>query len=276
MNVINLSLGEPEVEPSRDLVVHGDRRRSGGRRRARGRGRQRLRRLRLRIDRLAGQRTRRDHRRSRRRSRNTIADFSSAGPTPVSLQLKPDVARAGCRDHLVAAGEPGRPVGHAQRHEHGGAAGRRRRGAAQGAAPDVDGRADQVGARADGRPGAPRREVSVTREGGGVVDLRAPTSRCCSPRRPGFRSARSERASRRRGRSTLTDAGGGAGDWSAVVVGSGPVTVPPTVTVPGQLTVTATGAQATGEASGFVVLTHGTDVRRIPYWFAVDGAQARA
>ena len=33
MDVINLSLGEPEIEPSRDIVVQGDRRRrSGGRR----------------------------------------------------------------------------------------------------------------------------------------------------------------------------------------------------------------------------------------------------
>ena len=66
---------------------------------------------------------------------------------------------------------------------------------------------------------------------------------------------------------TLTDAGGGAGDWSATIVGTGTVTAPATVTVPGQLTLTAAGAETTGDQSGYLVLTRGTDVRRIPYWF---------
>jgi hypothetical protein len=74
----------------------------------------------------------------------------------------------------------------------------------------------------------------------------------------------------------LADAGGGAGDWTASVVvqsGSGPVVVPPTVTVPGSFTVTATGAAASGDETGFVVLTHGTDVRRIPFWFLTSVPQ---
>ena len=54
MDVINMSLGEPEIEPSRDIVVQALARRGPRRRRPRRRGRQRLRRLRARLRRLAG------------------------------------------------------------------------------------------------------------------------------------------------------------------------------------------------------------------------------
>ena len=135
MNVINLSLGEPEVEPSRDLVVTA----------LEGAAAAGV------VPVIAAGNDFDDFRYgsvvvhppmhptaiavAAVTSRNTIADFSSAGPDPA---LAADEARrrsAGCRRHLVAAGEPGRPVRHAQRHEHGGAGGGRRRGAAQGAAP---------------------------------------------------------------------------------------------------------------------------------------------
>ncbi len=44
--------------------------------------------------------------------------------------------------------------------------------------------------------------------------------------------------------------------------------VPATATVPGPLTVTATAGPTPGDETGFVVLTRGTDTRRIPFWFA--------
>jgi hypothetical protein len=74
----------------------------------------------------------------------------------------------------------------------------------------------------------------------------------------------------------LTDAGGGAGDWAVSVtpqIGDGRITVPPTVTVPGTLAVGATAGRNSGDVTGFVVLTRGADVRRVPYWFAVAGAK---
>jgi hypothetical protein len=43
--------------------------------------------------------------------------------------------------------------------------------------------------------------------------------------------------------------------------------VPGSVTVPGRLDVTATAGSAEGDVTGFVVLTLGTTVRRIPFWF---------
>ena len=121
MNVINLSLGEPEVDPARDIVVHaiegaaaagvvpGDRRR------------QRLHRLRLRLRVVAGQRARRDHGRRTSRHATSIADFSSAGPTPTSLQMKPDVSAPGVNVLSSLPVEPG-DLGPAERHEHGDAA----------------------------------------------------------------------------------------------------------------------------------------------------------
>ena len=45
--------------------------------------------------------------------------------------------------------------------------------------------------------------------------------------------------------------------------------MPPAVDVPGTLTLTPVVAAdaADGDVTGFVTLTHGTDVRRIPFWF---------
>ena len=49
------------------------------------------------------------------------------------------------------------------------------------------------------------------------------------------------------------------------------VSAPPVVSVPGALVVTAAAAPNASQAehSGFVVLTRGTEQRRIPYWFRV-------
>ena len=49
--------------------------------------------------------------------------------------------------------------------------------------------------------------------------------------------------------------------------GSGSVAVPATVTVPGSLSVTATAGAVPSDVTGFIVLTRGTDVRRIPFFF---------
>ena len=263
MNVINLSLGEPEVEPSRDLVVtaldgaaaagvvpviaagndfddfgYGS---VGSPANA--------------PDAIAVAAV---------TSRNTIADFSSAGPTPLSLQMKPDVAAPGVDVISSLPANQGGPWGTLS--------------GTSMAAPAVAGAAALLKERhpewtvaqiksALEQTGDPVAGVPVTRDGGGVVDLpRADVPLLFAA--PTGLSFGALRASQQATRTvTLTDAGGGAGDWSAVVVGSGTVTVPSTVTVPGQLTVTATGAQASSGASGYIVLTHGSDVRRIPYWF---------
>jgi hypothetical protein len=77
----------------------------------------------------------------------------------------------------------------------------------------------------------------------------------------------------------LTDAGGGSGSWTVTTElqrGAAEdgvqVTAPASVNVPGSLDVSATVASqaATGNVTGFFVLTHGSDTRRIPFWVDVD------
>jgi hypothetical protein len=120
--------------------------------------------------------------------------------------------------------------------------------------------------------GAGGAEVAATREGGGMIDLtRAdvpllfaePTSVSFGELTAGATASRAV---------TLSDAGGGAGVWNASVAlqgGSSSVAVPATASVPGELDLTATAGSTAGDVTGFVVLTRGSDVRRIPFWLAV-------
>ena len=74
---------------------------------------------------------------------------------------------------------------------------------------------------------------------------------------------------------TLTDAGGGAGDWTVAttVQQAGAASrhgARDASPCPGRLDGDATvPAPRAGDATGFVVLTRGTDVRRIPFWVVV-------
>jgi hypothetical protein len=116
-------------------------------------------------------------------------------------------------------------------------------------------------------------EALATREGGGMIDLpradvplvfAAPTGLSFGLLAPGATATRTV---------ALTDAGGGAGDWLVTTVvqqGSGTLAVAPTITVPGTLSVTATAGSSPSDVTGFIVLTRGTDSRRIPFWFAVS------
>jgi hypothetical protein len=127
--------------------------------------------------------------------------------------------------------------------------------------------------------GDPVASVPTTRDGGGVVDLpRADAPLLfASPTGLSFGALAVSAVATRN--VELTDAGGGSGDWTVTVVtqgGSGAVSVPPTVTVPGQLTVTATGGATAGQQSGYVVLTLGAEVRRIPFWFMTSAPKLAA
>jgi hypothetical protein len=276
MDVVNLSLGEPEVEPSRDLVVRA-----------------------LEGAAAAGvvpvvaagndfdefgfgsvgspANTPSAITVAAASKADVLASFSSAGPTTVSLGMKPDVTAPGTQ---ILSSLP---------------ASRETWGTLQGtsmAAPHVSGAVALLKQRhptwtptqiksALVQTGSPVRsesggEVAATREGGGLVTLEradaplifaAPTGLSFGMAAPGATASRSV---------ALTDAGGGPGTWSVTaVVQGGPVTVsvPATVEVPGQLTVTATAGQAEGDATGFIVLTRETDVRRIPFWLGVARPQ---
>jgi hypothetical protein len=137
-----------------------------------------------------------------------------------------------------------------------------------------------------GRPvwadSAHRKEVSATREGGGLIHLAAANAPAifATPSSVSFgfvgRTATATRAV------LLTDAGGGAGTWSVAVrtqksVSGLSMTSTSAVNVPGPLRLTAhaTGAQQ-GEVAGFVVLTRGTTARRLPFWLRVTAPRLRA
>ena len=273
MNVINLSLGEPEVEPSRDLLVralegaaaagvvpvvaagndfndlgYGSVSSPGSAPSA--------------ITVAAAD------------SRNEIAGFSSGGPTPVSLQMKPDVTAPGVSvlSSLPASqGTFGLLSGTSMATPHvAGAAALLKERHPTWTVAQVKSALELTGLPVHTSTGA---EVPSTREGGGMVDLTradvplifaAPSGLAFGELAPAAQAVRNV---------SLTDAGGGAGPWAATAVvqgGSGTVAVPSGVTVPGALPVTATAGQATGDVSGFVVLTHGADTRRIPFWYAVS------
>src|SRR4029077_12400994 len=274
MNVINLSLGEPEVEPSRDIVVHA-------------------------IDAAAkagvvpvvaagndfnqfgygsisspanapGAITV-----AATTASDMIADFSSGGPTPVSLLLKPDVSAPGVAITSSLPTGQGGPWGElggtsmASPHVAGGAALLKERHPDWSVA-QIKSALVQTADPVRDRSG---REISVLREGGGLINLvradnplifAAPTS-VTFPINGGTKSV------------TLTDAGGGPGVWTVSAqlqshAHGVEISVPATIDVPGDLAISATvGNLATsGDVTGFVVLTHGTDSRRVPFWLEVD------
>jgi hypothetical protein len=118
-------------------------------------------------------------------------------------------------------------------------------------------------------------EVPASREGGGLIDLAkadvplffaSPTGLSFGRLAPGASATRDV---------TLTDAGGGAGAWTVTAVvqqGSATPVVPAQVVVPGSFSVAVTvpANAGPGDETGFVVLTRGTDVRRIPFWLDVS------
>jgi subtilisin family serine protease len=203
---------------------------------------------------------------------DVIAGFSSAGPTPYSLLFKPDVTAPG--EDVASAGPSGSFI------ENSGTS---------MSAPHVAGAAALLRQRhptwtpaqiksALVTTGAPVHndhnvEVGPLREGGGRIDLpRAdqpllftrPTSISFGLLRPGRNATR---------RVTLTDAGGGAGSWTASVTGGGRIVhVGVKVTVPGVVAVRAAvprGARQ-GDMDGFIVLANGATRRRIPFWLHVE------
>jgi subtilisin family serine protease len=276
MDVINLSLGEAEIEPSRDLVVTA---------------------INAAADAgvvpvIAAGNDFEDFGRGSLDSPGSaakaitaaavtkqlaIAGFSSSGPTPISLAMKPDLAAPGV--DITSSVPPSRGTWASF-------------SGTSMAAPHVSGAAALLIQRhpdwtvaqvksalvltAKPVPSAAN-ELPTTREGGGLVQVpaanaplifAAPTNFSFGLLKTGTSATRSV---------TLTDAGGGAGTWAAAVSLQGSaagvsIGVPTTVTVPGRIDVTAAADPSAQEAdvTGFVVLTLGDGTaRRIPFWFRV-------
>jgi subtilisin family serine protease len=276
MNVINLSLGEPDMTPSRDIVVqalNGAARAgvvpvvaAGNEFDSLGFGT---------ID-SPGSAARAITVGAATKG-GAMAIFSSSGPTPYSLSLKPDVTAPGVS---ILSSVPKRfglwrefdGTSMATPHVAGAAALLLQRHPNWSVA-DVKSALVLTGKPVAGHAG----EVPPTREGGGMIWLPQADDPLvfASPTSFSFGFLRRGRAATRR--IQLADAGGGAGNWSVALhtsaTGQGmTLTAPPSVTVPGALTLRASASSAAADAdsSGFVVLTRGADVRRIAYWVHVS------
>ena len=207
------------------------------------------------------------------------ADFSSVGPTPLSLRSKPDVAAPGVNVLSSVRGgwTPLSGTSMASPHVAGAAALLRQRHPSWTVA--------QIKA-ALVETGTPVRIDAGSKAlagpelvGGGLVSLPTadnpllfadPATLSFGLARPGTDTTRAVR---------LADAGGGEGTWQVTV---DPAAEPPgvqmiapsTVAVPGALTLQlhAAAAAGPGEASGYLTLRRGADVRHIPFWGLVAKA----
>jgi subtilisin family serine protease len=279
MDVINLSIGEPEIEPARDVVAlaldaaaragvvpvvaAGNDYAEYGRGSVTSPGTSAA------AITVAAVDTKGDG------EADAVSSFSSAGPTPLSLRLKPDVAAPGTG---ILSATPGgwttlSGTSMAAPHVAGGVALLLQRH------PEWSPSQVKSALVATARPALAtdgRAEALPVRAGGGVVDLvradvplvlAAPSSISFGFARPGDAPTRQV---------SLSDAGGGAGTWSVAVEtrstpGGAAVQAAPTVEVPGLLALAATvGVDAgEGELSGVVVLSRDGEARRIPFWLRV-------
>jgi subtilisin family serine protease len=278
MDVINLSLGEPEVEPSRDIVVlaldnaadagvvpvvaAGN---DGG-----GAGSVSSPANAPKAIAVAAS-TEGDN-----GPADVIAGFSSAGPTPISLEMKPDLTAPGVD---ILSSLPGNTwsahdwsgTSMATPHVAAAAAILKQRHPTWTVA-QVKSALTTTGDPVHTAGGT--KEVGVNREGGGRIDLPRADNPLIFVAPTGLSFGLVHRGQTVTQTIDVTDAGGGAAPWNVVVAPQSappgaPLAVTPTV-VPGTaVTVTLTTAAdaAEGESYGFIVLSRGTDVRRVPYWF---------
>jgi len=279
MNVINLSVGQPEIEPSRDVVAlaldgaaaagvvpvvsaGNDLEEFGaGSVSSPGTSASAIT--------VGAVTTVRDA------PPNVVAYFSSAGPTPLSLRLKPDVSAPGTEVLSSVPGGWGTLSGTsmAAPHVSGAAALLLQRHpdwtVAQVKSALVE-TADDVWTDDDHKIRA-----RPTEEGGGIIDLphaddplvfTSPSSVSLGLVRAGTRATAVV---------DVGDAGGGSGPWTVAIRAPSrrgtAVSTAPTLDVPGRLSlsVRSTAAAAPGDVTGFVVLVRDTVTRRIPFWLRV-------
>jgi subtilisin family serine protease len=284
MDVINLSLGEPEIEPTRDIVVAALERATeagvvtvvaaGNSFAEAGRGG---------ISSPANAPSAIAVAASSEGDQgpaDVIAGFSDSGPTPLSLRLKPDVTAPGL-DILSSL-----PRNQWSNHDWSGTS---------MAAPHVSGAAavlkqrhptwtpEQIKSALEStgdpvRAPASTAEAPVLREGGGRINvLRADNPLVFfSPTSVSFGLVKPDTSTS--ATIAVTDAGGGAAPWNVSIasqstpagVSIGPAA--PTVTAGSSiaLNVKVTADAKEGDAMGFVSLARGADTRRIPYWLHVE------
>jgi len=269
MDVINLSLGEPEIEPSRDLVALAlDAAAAAGV-----------------VPVVAAGNDYDDFGRGSVGSPGSaasaitvgatssttppsMASFSSAGPTPISLRLKPDVVAPGTSILSSQPGGWGLSSGTSMATPHvAGAVALLLQRHPEWAPADVKAALTATARPLAGLDGG----VAPTRAGAGLVDVAAadmpvirptPTSVSFGLVHAGTIASRSV---------AVEDVGGGAGEWAvSVELTTTPpateISAPPTITVPGALPLDLVAASTDGEVAGVVVLRRGNLARRIPVW----------
>ena len=252
MDVINLSLGQPEVEPTRDVVAlaldaaaaagvvpvvaagndfgNYDRGSIG----SPGTSARAITVAATGADRI-----------------DTLAGFSSAGPTPISHRLKPDVAAPGSSILSSFPSVTGMPWGStsgtsmAAPHVAGGVALLRQRHPSW-TVDQLKSALIQTG-----------RGLQPLRAGGGAVNLVEADRPLVFAEPPSLSFGLVRPGQELRAEVRLTDAGGGAGAWTGTA----------NVTVPGTLVATIRVPTSSAEGQGFLELRRGATVRRIPYWF---------
>ena len=256
MDVINLSLGQPEIEPTRDLVALAIAGAAAagvptvaaagnefGRFRGGSVGSPASAAAAIAVGSVTQERT--------------VSSFSSSGPAPVSLRFKPELAAPGSDIISAAPGSDWSSLSGTSM-----------------AAPHVSGVVALLRRRHPSWTPAQLKSALVTtarpngsplRTGGGIVDAAAADAPLlfAEPATASFELV--EGAENPAVRIRLDDAGGGAGAWSLV---SG--ATPRSVTVPGELTVRFSELERRGdEDASFLVLRRDDATRRIPYWYRV-------
>ena len=277
MDVINFSGGEPEIEPSRDIVARAlDAAAAAGVVPVIAAGNEYMEVGAGSVSSPANSATR-DRRCGRRDERNTPEERPCGllvRGTDADLAASQAGRRRSRRRHPLVRAR--RRLVLVLRHEHGVAARRRRRGAARATPPDLDG-----GSRSSPRsssPGPTHRTATVSRSSPGSrvaasSRSRVPTSPSSSRSRAASRSGSSRRGLASEESVSLRDAGGGAGTWSVTVEymrrpqGASLALASSEVTVPGELALeTRVGAAIRGPVRLPRAGARGADVRRIPFW----------
>ena len=203
--------------------------------------------------------------------RGTHAGFSSVGPTTISLRLKPDVAAPGVDvlSSVPAGWSSFSGTSMASPHVAGAAALLLQRHPSWTVA-QVKSALVQTGADASNEGDS---LAAPQFQGGGVVSLARADRPLLFADPAGVSLGLLGRGARSDGAIVLTDASGGAGTWQVSMVrrerpAGANLVVPATVTVPGSLSyeVATSGSAAQGDFSGYLELRRGTDVRRVPFW----------
>jgi hypothetical protein len=276
MDVINLSLGEPEIEPRRDIVA-------------------------LALDAAAAAgvvpvvATGNDYNdvgagsvSSPGSSREAItvaaveiagsppetarADFSSVGPTAISLRLKPDVSAPGVDILSSVPNGWTSSSGTSMASPHvAGAAALLRQRHPDWTVAQIKSALVQTGSDVRDGNGNP---LGPSLQGGGLVALARADRPLLFAEPSGLSFGLLARGSSPSGSIQLADAEGGAGTWlvaearAITSTGEASLSLPESVDVPGTLAweVVVPANAREGGLTGFVELRRGTDIRRVPFW----------